>query len=132
MLQVKLDKPTPENSCLIDLGNERFAIVDSPVRRDLLAHKWYAVLWNFRWYAYSKRLLDGTPCYVAMHRLIANTQKNEVCHHANRNSLDNRIANLMNMSSRHHRELHKIRKFGRKKPVKTTIVRTGNFQKTLG
>lgn len=112
MLQVKLEKPGPENSCLIELTQGKFAIVDRPMPPGVMDHKWRAVKWNFRWYAYSTRTLAGKCAGVAMHRLIANTPIGEVCHHANKNSLDNRRPNLMNMSNRFHGELHRIRKWG--------------------
>lgn len=114
MLQVKLETPTKFNSCLIDIGAGHFAIVAKPPPQKVFAFKWRAVLWNFRWYAFATHLLDGTPCRVSMHRLVANTPPGEVCHHLNKNSLDNRRGNLLNQIPLHHAQLHRIRKFGRK------------------
>lgn len=114
MLQVKLEEPTADNSCLIQLSLCLYAIVDKPIPRNLLAFKWRAVLWNYRWYAFATQLLDGTPYRVSMHRLVADTPPGEVCHHYTKNSLDNRRANLLNQIPLHHRQLHKIRRFGRK------------------
>lgn len=114
MLQVKLEKPTPDNSTLIPLTQGKIAIVDKPVPDGLFAHRWIAVIWHYRWYAYSYRLRDGSPCRVSMHRLIADTPIGEVCHHLNRNSLDNRLANLLNLTNFLHAQLHGIRKWGRK------------------
>lgn len=114
MLQVKLETPTPENSRMVKLTQGKFAIVDIDVNPVIWEFKWRAIKWNFRYYAYSTKRLDGTRARVAMHRLLAKTPPGEIAHHLNKNSLDNRLGNLMNMTDRHHKELHKIRKFGRK------------------
>lgn len=114
MLQVKLEKPTKENSCQVKLTNGMFAIVDKPLTNQIAGLKWRAIKWHFRWYAVASRTLHGSTVQVAMHRLIAATPRGEVCHHYNKNSLDNRFANLLNQLPLHHQQLHKIRKFGRK------------------
>ena len=111
MLQVKLQKPTAENSRWVLLTQGKFAIVDVGALQLVSGFRWTAIRWHFRWYAYSWRRHDGTPSRIAMHRLIANTPPGEHCHHLNKNSLDNRFANLLNQLPRHHRELHGIRKF---------------------
>lgn len=113
MLQVKLEDPTPENSCQVKLNHGKFAVVDRPMPHCIIVYKWRAIKWNFRWYAYSTRTLAGKCAGVAMHRLIANTPIGEVCHHYNKNSLDNRLANLLNQTNHDHAELHGIRKWGR-------------------
>lgn len=125
MLQVKLEPPTKYNSIPIKLGNGRFAIVSQNLPVDFFEYVWCAVKWNYRWYAYSWKKKNGATSRVAMHRLIANTPPGEVCHHLNKNTLDNRDGNLLNQIPRHHMELHGIRKFGRKKDHKTTIANKG-------
>lgn len=112
MLQVKLEKPTPTNSFMVPLTHGKFAIVDLRGASKVFHYKWRAIKWHKKWYAYSTKRLDGTPVRIAMHRLIAETPPGEVTHHLNRNSLDNRLANLLNMTNRHHGELHKIRRWG--------------------
>lgn len=121
MLQVKLEKPTRQNSLVIELTKGKTAIVDRVVNDYLFECVWVAVKWNFRWYAYSWKKKDGSRSRIAMHRLIAQTPPSEICHHLNKNSLDNRKANLLNMTPRAHRQLHGIRAFGRKNEHKTTI-----------
>jgi len=111
MLQVKLEPPTKYNSIPIDLGDGKIAIIDQSPPDDIFDYKWRPVLWNFRWYAIATSRLDGTRCRVSMHRLIAQTPPGEVCHHFNKNSLDNRRGNLLNQMPLHHGQLHKIRKF---------------------
>lgn len=121
MLQVKLETPTKYNSIPIELTHGKYAIVDQDLPADFFDYVWVAVLWNFRWYAYSWKKKDGTRTRIAMHRLIANTPKGEIGHHQNTNSLDNRRANILNMTHRDHKQLHGIRRFGRKNERKTTI-----------
>lgn len=123
MLQVKLTEPTPENSCLIELTQGKFAIVDRPEPFQLRYFNWCAIKWNFRWYAIAWTSARGKRSCIAMHRLIADTPRGWVCHHYNRNSLDNRFANLLNQTPRHHRELHGIRHFGSKARKKTSAKR---------
>lgn len=103
------------------LTHGKFAIIDRGHLQLVSGFRWVAVKWNFRWYAYSWKTIDGNRSRVAMHRLIAATPKNQLAHHLNKNSLDNRRANLLNMTNREHKQLHGIRRFGRKKKVKTTI-----------
>lgn len=114
MLQVKLETPTRYNSINIELTKGKTAIVDRIVTDEIFDYIWVAVLWNFRWYAYSWKKKDGTRSRVAMHRLIAQTPPGEICHHLHKNTLDNRRANLLNMTHRDHKQLHGIRRFGRK------------------
>lgn len=121
MLQVKLEKPTTENSCSIELTQGKSCIVSKPFPVILDEYIWVAVKWNFRWYAYSWKKKDGTRSRIAMHRLLAHTPRGEICHHRNTNTLDNRDANFHNMSHRHHKQLHGIRRYGRKNKHKTTI-----------
>ena len=121
MLQVKLEPMPNPNARYFELTDGTIFIVDFPLPDCLLLYSWRAVLWHFRWYAISTSRFDGARCRVSMHRLIAETPPGQVCHHLNKNSLDNRRANLLNQIPRHHAELHRIRKFGRKNQKKTTI-----------
>lgn len=123
MLQVKLETPTNQNSLHIELTKGMFAIVDRYVIDELFDYVWVAVKWNFRWYAYSWKKVDGSRSRISMHRLIAQTALGEIPHHLNKNTLDNRRANLLNMTPRAHRQLHGIRRYGRKKQDKTTIAK---------
>lgn len=122
MLQVKLEKATEQNSITIPLTKNKTAIIDRNRFTEVDEYVWVAVLWNFRWYAYSWKKKDGSRSRIAMHRLIAETPTGMVCHHWTKNSLDNRRANLYNCTDRFHKALHGIRRFGRKKQVKTTII----------
>lgn len=124
MIQVKLEKPTKYNSIEIELSQGKTAIIDRICSDEIFDYVWVAVLWNFRWYAYSWKKKDGSRSRIAMHRLIANTPPRMICHHWNKNSLDNREANLYNCTNRFHKQLHGIRRFGRKIKNKTTIKKS--------
>lgn len=52
-------------------------------------------------------IINGTLRIKRVHRIIARTPSNMVCHHRNRNSLDNRWNNLCNMVLSDHDHLHK-------------------------
>lgn len=123
MFRIKLESPTSQNSRRIELTQGKFAIVDVNVDPVIWEYQWRAIKWNFRWYAYSTKRLDGTPARVAMHRLIAGTPFGMICHHANGNSLDNRLGNLLNMSNRFHAQLHGIRRWGHASNKRTTKTR---------
>lgn len=58
-------------------------------------------------YATVTLLVRGQLRTKRVHRLIAHTGPNQVCHHRNRNSMDNRYANLLNMTAKAHDHLHK-------------------------
>ena len=118
---MKLEEPTKSNSYRWPLTQGKTTLIDRPIPRYLYEYRWVAVLWNFRYYAYAYKKCDGSCAQVAMHRLIASTPPNEITHHLNPDSLDNRRGNLLNMTPHDHKQLHGIRRFGRKKKNKTTI-----------
>ena len=115
MFQVKLEKPTGLTCNWILLTRGKFAIIDRGQLQLVSGFRWVAVRWHFRWYAYSYFDVHGNRSRVAMHRLIAETPAGELVHHLNKNSLDNRRSNLLNMTHRAHKTLHGIRRFGREK-----------------
>lgn len=57
------------------------------------------------WYAYRIDLINGHYKYTYLHRLIANTPTGMVCHHRNKNGLDDRRYNLQNMTPQEHEQL---------------------------
>ena len=121
MLQVKFETPTKYNSIPVELTHGKVAIVSQDLPDGFFDYDWHAIKWNFRWYAYAWKFKDGRTARVAMHRLIAKTPPGETCHHYNKNTLDNRDGNLLNMTPGAHGQLHGIRRFGRKNEHKTTI-----------
>lgn len=76
----------------------------------------YALLSSFRWRrvqyhrCHYARIIDNqSPPFKAttMHRAVNHTPADMVCHHRNRNTLDNRKTNLLNMTRKKHELLHK-------------------------
>lgn len=91
----------------IPLDNSKFAIVDADLYDSLMKYKWVAVKHQRCWYAKTDIGKNGKHFWISMHRLIANTPSNKVCHHKNFNSLDNRRANLENMTLNEHDNYHR-------------------------
>jgi len=69
---------------------------------------WRAVKAQHNWYAKTTITRDGKTFDISMHRFIARTPFGQVCHHINRNSLDNREANLVNMEKSAHSAEHQM------------------------
>lgn len=90
----------------IKLDDEHTAIIDRIFIPFLQQYKWIAVKSGRSWYARLNQTRDGRQFSISMHRLIANTPEDMVCHHRNRNSLDNRRANLVNLTKTEHEALH--------------------------
>jgi len=93
----------------IPLNNGRYAIVDPDWFDVLNAFTWYAKKSFSCWYAVRKETLNGSCYLVRMHRVVADTPPGLVCHHINRNPLDNRRLNLQNMSQFEHQKLYSWR-----------------------
>ncbi|MFZ2147464.1 MAG: hypothetical protein WAV28_09600 [Sedimentisphaerales bacterium] len=94
---------------LIGIGNSFVCKVDPDDYEWLTRFKWYAKKSAYRWYAARKILINHTPHLLLMHRLIAQTPPGMICHHINGDSLDNRRANLQNMSEFDHIQMHSYR-----------------------
>jgi len=83
------------------------AIVDVDDYEFLAAFRWRRVKYHRCYYA---RIIDGqNPPFrqTTMHRVINHTPSDQVCHHKNRNTFDNRKINLDNMARKQHELLHK-------------------------
>lgn len=101
-----ISRKTDSGPKVIKLDDEHSAIVDAALFTFLQAYKWRAVRLHKSWYARIDRQCLSRRFSVSMHRLIANTPSGMICHHRNRNSLDNRRANLCNMTKGDHEKLH--------------------------
>lgn len=93
----------------IHLGNNRWAIVDPERYEELICYHWIAKKSFNCWYAVRIKIRNGRKVFIRMHREIAETPDNMICHHINKDSLDNRRANLQNMSWWDHTKLHSHR-----------------------
>lgn len=91
---------------LIPVGDSFFAIVDKDLAPGLLKFHWQAKVFRRCVYAVTYVGEGDKRRRLNMHRWIARTQYPDVCHHKNSNTLDNRRANLENMSKRAHKALH--------------------------
>lgn len=107
---VKSEKNFPVTpAAKIALGKDLFALVD-PDRLDYLTQfNWFTKKSFYRTYAVRTARVNGKKVFVRMHRVIACTPKDEVCHHTNHDTLDNRKANLQNMSKFEHAKMHSYR-----------------------
>lgn len=93
---------------LIPLTRGKFAIVNAHREAALLKFSWRAVRHKRSFYAKTTIVKNGRQIDISMHRLIARTPFGQVCHHDNRNSLDNRNENLKNMTKKAHDLLHTL------------------------
>lgn len=92
---------------LIPLTNDQFALIDESDFDLVSKYKWRAVKYRRSYYARASYRKNNKTHSVSMHRLIAQTPAAQICHHRNRNSLDNRRINLLNMIKHDHQFLHK-------------------------
>jgi len=93
---------------LIPLGKNKYAIVDVADFEALSRYRWKLVKSRACSYACRQTHIDGRNVTIRMHRLIANTPDDQECHHRNRNTLDNRRANLENLYPPEHVKKHKF------------------------
>jgi len=90
----------------IQLNDGQVAIIDADDLNLVMRYKWHAAKYHRSYYARSTFLQNGKTHSVSMHRLLGSTPAAQVCHHRNRNTLDNRRSNLLNLSKIDHRKLH--------------------------
>lgn len=90
----------------INLTNNKIAIVDDDRYDPLMKFKWRAVRKRGGWYAKTTIYKNSNRIDISMHRLVAKTPFGLVTHHRNRNTLDNRRANLANMTKDNHNKFH--------------------------
>lgn len=106
----KIKNPT----ATILLHDGQICIIDADNLEWLSCFKWRAVKKLKSYYAYTTVHGPRTDRSMSMHRMVAKTPSGYVCHHRNRNSLDNRHNNLLNMTRKEHEKLHRNHTFSRK------------------
>lgn len=91
----------------VPLGDGLACIVD-PEDYEVFTHLRCSYIKTQRcYYGTVDLIINGTIRTKRIHRIIARTGPYQVCHHKNRNSLDNRLTNLANMDPKLHDHLHK-------------------------
>lgn len=90
----------------IKLTQQKIAIVDDDRYDALIKFKWRAVKRRNSWYAKTTIYKNGNRIDISMHRFVAHTPFGKVTHHDNRNTLDNRRDNLINMTKENHNRIH--------------------------
>lgn len=91
----------------IPLGHGRVALIDEVDLPKVEGYTWYAIKYYRSWYARTTYTKNGVRHSLSMHRLISQTPAHQVCHHRNRNTLDNRRPNLLNLTRDEHKLLHR-------------------------
>lgn len=110
IMLVQTDPGFPDTpAARIPLQNGMYALVDPDFFDVLIQFSWYAKKSNSQYYA-CRKVTDGKSVwFIRMHRLIANAPIDLVCHHINGKTLDNRRANLQNMSWFEHAKYYSYR-----------------------
>lgn len=107
---VGIDKNYPSTPArYIRLSDGLMTTVDADLYDELNKYHWFAKKSFHRMYAVLTTHVDGKKVFIRMHRIVAKTPDDQVCHHINKNPLDNRRANLQNMSWYDHTKLHSWR-----------------------
>ncbi len=65
---------------------------------------WYAKKSRGLYYACAKVKTAGKVRFLRMHRIVARTPAGQIPHHLNRNTLDNRELNLLNITEFEHQK----------------------------
>lgn len=101
------DRLPARKAAVFAITENHTVIVDKDLIPWLECFPWKMYRRQRCWYAKCTITTTTGRHTVSMHRLIARTPKNMVCHHRNRNSLDNRRANLLNMIKEEHTATHR-------------------------
>lgn len=108
MLIVKTRETTSTGETAeIPLTHGKVAIVDAELYKELSKYNWTAKQAYGAWYAVRRVCKDHGDFTIYMHRQIMETPRGLLCHHKDRNSLDNRRAKLQNVTREQHGYIHK-------------------------
>ena len=83
-----------------------FCVVDSLLYDFLAYYDWFVQRNRKSDYFYTYLYKNGRKRKAYLHRLVAATPSGLVCHHIDRNSLNNTRGNLRNMTRKEHHNLH--------------------------
>lgn len=99
--------PTPDSRTII-LSKGVRCIVDKDFYEKYGHLNWRLRFSNTLPYAVHRKIINGHTIETKMHRLVAKTPEGYVCHHKNRDTLDNRRANLANLTPEQHQYVHRF------------------------
>lgn len=94
------------NIGIVKVHPDTSSIIDANEFDNINQYKWYIIKQHGLPYAARKVTTNGKIHWVRMHRQIMHTPKGQVVHHKNRNTLDNRKINLVNVTDQVHKEIH--------------------------
>lgn len=104
--------------CSIPLTQGKFALVDPDVWVAIERKGWRAKKSRGGWYAYKITRVKGKNCYTYLHRMIAEARAGQETHHKNGFTLDNRRANLINLTEAEHENLHRMLRIAKRRYLK--------------
>lgn len=97
MLIVRKKAVIPFTAVKIRLTKNMFAYISLEDEQLVKRYYWRAVKSFSKYYARSRKVINGKVTTIRMHRLITHCQAWEKVHHINHNTLDNRRENLQVM-----------------------------------
>ena len=84
-------------------------MVDESLYEILNRYKWHLKKSFHCWYVVRRCRPKIKKHYIRLHRIIALTPPNLITHHRNLNTLDNRTANLLNITELEHAKYYSYR-----------------------
>ena len=90
----------------LELNDGHTVIFDADQAHLVNGFVWVAYKRHRSWYAGCRQRKGSKVHIVWMHRVLAATPFGLICHHRNRNTMDNRRKNFLNMPCRQHQLLH--------------------------
>lgn len=115
-MQIKRSNQPPDNAsaCLIPIGKGKHAIVDGFNYASLTQFAWRTQKSHSVTYVVRRFNRYHKTLTISMHRQIMHPLPDEQVHHINGDTLDNREANLVNVSQAVHTSIQSIQRITRK------------------
>lgn len=107
LVKINYDAVDLSTCSLIKVGS-RTAVIDRADRERIEGYTWHLKKTLYNCYAYRIKVNGSRIFKIYMHRQITHSPNHSCVHHRNHNGLDNRRANLLNMSKDEHHALHKF------------------------
>lgn len=107
LIKTNADNVKLDNVRILTISG-RICLIDEEDADRITCYKWHLRRVRSRYYAVRKIRSNGKEFLLPMHRQIMHCPQGSVVHHKNRWTLDNRKANLNNMTEKKHHLLHKF------------------------